>query len=407
MSAPDPRTGGQPLSNSSRDAVEAVTWQVRVAAAWTWRLLIIGGGLYIFVRILGRVELVALSLVLALFLTAVLHPLERQLHRVLRGPKSLSAALALLIGIAALVGVGWFVGWQIGRHSAELGDQITSFVNKTKHWLQTGPLHLKSSDLDKLTSKITDTIKSHQGQLISGAIATLRTAGEVLASILLILLSTFFLLRDGDEIWSWVLHLFPRAAHERLDLAGRVGWGSFGGYMRGQLLIALFHGISITIVLVILRIPLAPALGVLIFLGSFIPLIGLTVAGSLCVAIALLEHGPTSAIIVGAAIIILLQLEAHLLQPIIMSRSVDVHPLAIAVSVITATTLAGIPGALVAVPLVAFLNSTVRALRVSNSVSEQMAEEVGEAPADAEAARDTAADPPGRRQPDPPRRQPD
>lgn len=351
------------LSDTRRDAVEAVTWQVRVAAAWTWRLLVVGLGVYVFVRILGRVELVALSFVLALFLTAVLHPIEKGLRRVLPGPKSLPAALALLAGVAALVGIGWFVVWQISTHSSELGDQITSFVDKTRNWLRTGPLHLKSSDIDKISTNITNTIKSHQGQILSGAIATVRTAAEVFGAILLILLSTFFLLRDGDQVWGWVLRLFPERAQVRLDAAGRSGWGAFGGYMRGQLLIAMFHGVTIMILLFVLRVPLAAALGVLIFLGSFIPLVGLTITGALCVAVALLEHGVTAGIVVAVSIIVLVQIEAHLLQPVIMSRSVDVHPLAIALSVVTGTLIAGIPGALVAVPLIAFLNSTVHALR--------------------------------------------
>jgi predicted PurR-regulated permease PerM len=237
-------------------------------------------------------------------------------------------------------------------------------VERTKNWLRTGPLHVKSTDLDKLSTNITNTIKSHQGQLISGAIATVRTVVEGLGALLLILLTTFFLLRDGSEVWNWVVRLFPARAHRRLDLAGRAGWGTFGGYMRGQLLIALFHGISIFFLLLILRIPLAAALSVLIFLGSFVPLIGLTVTGALCVAVAALEHGAGAAIVVAVSIVVLVQLEAHLLQPVIMSRSVNVHPLAIALSVLTGTILAGIPGALIAVPLVAFLNTTIRALRL-------------------------------------------
>jgi predicted PurR-regulated permease PerM len=362
---PEPTT--PVLSNSARDANEAVTWGVRVAAAWTWRLLVVVVGLYAFTRIFLRVELVAFSFILALFLTAVLHPLQRTLEK-LPGPKSLSSALALLIGVAAIVGIGWFVSWQISSHSQQLGDQITNFVNKTREWLQTGPLHLKSSDLNKLTKNITDTIKQHQSALISGAIATLRTVAEALGALLLILLSTFFLLRDGEEIWGWTLRLFPQAAHDRMNLAGRAGWRTLGGYMRGQVIIALFHGISVTIILFALRVPLAAALGVLIFLGSFIPLVGLTVTGALCTAVALLEHGVTAAIVVAASIIVLVQLEAHLLQPVIMSRSVEVHPLAIALSVITGTVVAGIVGALLAVPLVAFLNATIHALRDTPAV---------------------------------------
>ncbi|HZZ96405.1 MAG TPA: AI-2E family transporter [Jatrophihabitantaceae bacterium] len=362
---PEPTT--PVLSNSARDANEAVTWGVRVAAAWTWRLLAVVVGLYVLTRVFLRVELVAFSFVLALFLTAVLHPLERALEK-LPVPKSLASAMALLLGVAAIVGIGWFVSWQISTHWQELGDQVTNFVNKARDWLQTGPLHLKSSDLDKLTKNITNTIKQHQSALISGAIATLRTVAEALGALLLILLSTFFLLRDGEEIWGWTVRLFPKAAHEKMNVAGRAGWRTLGGYMRGQVIIALFHGISVMIILFVLRVPLAAALGVLIFLGSFIPLVGLTVTGALCTAVALLEHGVTAAIVVAASIIVLVQLEAHLLQPVIMSRSVEVHPLAIALSVITGTILAGIVGALLAVPLVAFLNATIHAMRDTPAV---------------------------------------
>lgn len=358
----EPRRRPAPGPGSRRDAVETVTWPVRIAAAWTWRLLIIGLGLLVLGRIFQRVELVAVSFVLALFFTAVLHPLELLLRRI-PGPRSLSAALALLIGLAVLVGIGWFVTWQITTHATELGDQINNFVEKTRNWLRTGPLHLRSSDLDRIANTITNTITQHSSQLVSGAIKTVRTVVEIIGAILLILLSTFFLLRDGDRIWRWTLRLFPRAAQSRVDLAGRTGWHTFGGYMRGQVIIALFHGVSVMIVLFVLRVPLAAALGVLIFLGSFVPLLGLTVTGALAVAVALLEHGVTGAIAVAIAIVVLVQLEAHLLQPLVMSRSVSIHPLAVALSVVTGTILAGIVGALLAVPFVAFVNSTVHALR--------------------------------------------
>ncbi len=352
---------GQP---ERRDALDSVTWPVRVAAAWSWRLLVIGAGIYLLGLIFNRIELVAFSFILALFFTAVLRPLELWLRKI-PGPRSLSAALALLIGLLVLAGIAYFVTWQITTNSSQLGDQITKLVDQARDWLRTGPLHLNSADLDKIADNITNTIKKNQGSLISGAIETVRTVVEFLGASLLILLSTFFLLRDGEDIWRWTVRLFPRATHERLDHAGRVGWRTLGGYMRGQVLIALFHGVTVTILLFVLRVPLAAALGVLIFLGSFVPLIGLTVTGALCVAVALLEHGFTAAIVVAIAIVVLVQVEAHFLQPVIMSRSVEVHPLAIALSVLIGTILAGIVGALLAVPFVAFLNSTIHALRDS------------------------------------------
>jgi predicted PurR-regulated permease PerM len=386
--APAPTT--PPLSATDRDATEAVTWPVRVAAAWSWRLVVILAGAYVALRMLEKVSLVAFAIVLSLLIASVLHPVERWLRRILPGPRSLPAALTVLIGIVVIGGVGYFVAWQISSNAGQLGDQINAFVDKTRNWLQHGPLHLKQSDFDNLTKNITDTLQKHQGALISGAISTIQTLGEVGASLLLILLTTFFFLRDGEAIWRWVVSLFPREAHPRMDKAGHLGWHTLGGYMRGVVLIAAFHAVAITIVLLILRVPLAPALGVVIFLGSFIPLIGLIVAGSLCVAVTLIEHGVTSAIVVAILIIVLVQVESHVLQPTIMSRTVEVHPLAVAVSVLAGTAVAGIPGALIAVPLVAFCNTTIRALRAPNEAvdTEGFPVEVHEGPTDAHAEAD-------------------
>ena len=350
------------LSDTRHNAVEAVTWPVRVAAAWAWRLLLLGAAIYLIAKELDRVGLVVFPFIIALFLTAILHPLEVRLRR-LPGRKSLSALAALLVGVIFLAGLGYFVVWQISSHDKQLADQVTKVVNNAKHWLETGPLHVKSADLDKVTKNLSNTIQSHGGQLISGAITTVKAVTEFLAGLLLVLLTTFYLLRDGDKVWGFFVGMFPHAARPRLDYAGRAGWHTFGGYMRGQLIIALFHGTTITIVLLIFRVPLAAALGVLIFIGSFIPLIGLVVTGALAVAVALLEHGTTAAIAVAVAIVVLVQVEGHVLQPFILSRSVDVHPLAVVLSVIAGTTLRGIPGALIAVPLVAFLNTSFRSLQ--------------------------------------------
>lgn len=373
IEAPEPST--PPLSDGGRSASEGVPWGFRIAAEWSWRLVVLAAAGYVVLLGVEKVSLVAFAVIISLFLTAVLHPLEQRLRRVLPGPKSIPALIALLIGLAVVGAIGWFVVWQISTHSSTLGDQVTAFVNKTKNWLRTGPLHLQQTDLDKLGNNITDAVKSHQGQLISGAIQTLRTLAEVAGAALLVILTTFFMLRDGAQIWRWVLGFVPRAARPAVDRAGHLGWRSFGGYMRGQVLIALFHGISVTIVLLVLRVPLAAPLGVLVFIGSFIPLLGLTVAGALCVAVALLEHGPPAAIAVAIAIIVLVQVEGHVLQPVIMSRTVSLHPLAVALSVFAGTAIAGIAGALVAVPFVAFVNTFVRGLHDPEEVA---AEERGD-----------------------------
>ncbi len=366
---------GPGIDPPKASAAEGVPWGVRIAAEWSWRLLVVVAAGYVALLGIAKLSLVVFALIISLFLTAILAPLERRLRRVLPGPKSLSALVALLVGVIAVGGVGWFVVWQISTHSAKLANQVTTFVDKTKDWLRTGPLHLQQTDLNKLVDNITSAVKSHQSELISGAIQTVRTLAEVAGATLLVILTTFFMLRDGDIMWRWVLGFFPRAAHAPVDRAARLGWRTFGGYMRGQVLIALFHGVSVTVVLLVVRVPLAAPLGVLIFIGSFIPLLGLTVTGALCVAVALLEHGVPAAIVVAIAIIVLVQVEGHVLQPVIMSRTVELHPLAVALSVFAGTAVAGVTGALVAVPFVAFVNTFVRALRRPDASEAEVAGE--------------------------------
>jgi putative heme transporter len=350
-----------PISMTSPTA-EAVTWPVRVASEWAGRLLIVALGGYILLRALERISLVAFAFVLGIFFTSVLHPLERRLRAKL-GKKSLSSAIVLLSGIIVFGLVGWFVYDQISSHSTELGDQINNVGVKVKNWLRGAPFHVRDADLDKWTTNLTGVLKTHQTQVLSSAIGTAQTVFEILGGTFLALISTFFLLRDGDQVWHWVLRLFPQAARKRMDVAGDRGWSTLGGYVRGQVTIAFIHAITIFFVLLILRVPLAAALAVIIFLGSFIPILGLTVSGALCIGVTLLEHGLTAGIVVAIAIIALVQLEGNLLQPLIMSRAVHIHPLAVALAVAAGTTLDGVVGALIAVPLAAFTNSFVRALR--------------------------------------------
>jgi len=363
--AADSEFGDQPVTvtvGGGSPEREAVSWSMRVASEWAGRAIVVALAGYLVIRIIERLFLLSSAIVLALFLSAVLQPLVARL-RAMGVQRSLAAGLVLVAGIIVFGLVGWFVGYQISSHASTLGDQIIQFINQTSDWLKTGPLHLHQADLDNAIANLQKVIREHQGQLLSGALQTAQTVLEFIGGLLLALLTTFFLLRDGEEIWSWVTRLFPKPAQRPVHAAGRNGWRTLGGYVRGLVTIAVIHAVTITIVLVILRVPLAPALGVLIFLGSFIPLLGLTISGAICVAITLLEHGLAAAVVVAIVIIVLLQVEGHLLQPLIMSRAVEIHPLAVALSVTAGTILGGIGGALVAVPFVAFTNSFVKSLK--------------------------------------------
>lgn len=333
---------------------------LQVAAAWTWRILLVAAGVYAVARAVAHVPIVTIPFVVALLLTAVLGPVMRRFERS-RVPHSLAAFLSLLLGIAVIGAISTFVVMQISGNAPRLGEQFTQSIDDGVRWLHEGPLHVSDDQVDAWATELNSTVSRNQGTLVSGAISTLGTLSEFVAGGLLLLLSTFFLLRDGELIWGWVLGLLPHDARARVDQVGRVGWHTLGGYMRGVTIIATLHATTIFVVLIVLKVPMAMALAVLIFLGSFVPMIGMTVTGAFCIVISLIEHGVGAAVVVAITIIVLVQLEAHLLQPLIMSRNVEVHPLGVALSVLAGTTLWGIPGALFAVPLVAFANATIRA----------------------------------------------
>lgn len=347
----------------------AVSGPVKVAAAWSWRLLVIAAAIYLIGHALQAVPVVTIPFVVALLLTSVLAPVRGFFHDQARLPHSLASFAALLVGIATIGVVATFVAMQVQGHAPELVRQFSQFLDDASVWLRNGPLHLSDRQVQNALDEAQATLTKNQDTLVSGVVSTARGLSEVIAGGLLMLLATFFLLRDGDKIWRWVLSLLPGLHRARVDQMGRVGWHTLAGYMRGVSIIALLHAVTVFLVLVALRVPMATALSVLIFVASFIPMIGMTVAGSFCVVVSLIEHGPAAALVVALTILALIQLEAHLLQPLIMSRNVEVHPLGVAMSVLVGTTIAGIPGALFSVPLVAFANAVMRARHLPLSES--------------------------------------
>lgn len=340
---------------------DAVPWSLRATAAWCWRILIIGATFYFASKLYKAVHLVLFCFVIGLLIAAVLRPLFVRLVRA-RFPRALAALTSVLLAVLVLAGVGYFVVDQISSNSSELANQLQRSVDQFTHWLTTGPLHLKQADLNSIRDKISASIKSNQSAIASSAVSTLQGVAEGLSGLLLVILTSFFLIKDGEKIWDWVISMLPYSARPRVAEAGARSWSTLGGYVRGQVMIALFHAVTITIALFIMRVPLAAPLGVVVFLASFIPLFGMIVAGAMCTVVALIERNVVIGIIVLALVVALVQVEGHVLQPLIMSRAVEIHPLAVALSVVAGTKLDGISGALLAVPLVAIANTAMRSL---------------------------------------------
>ena len=334
---------------------------LKEAAAWSWRILMVAALVYVAARALSHVPIVTIPFITSLLLAAVLTPVRRWLHAKGRIPHSIAAFIALLIGVTAIVAIFWFIVGQVRNNAPRMIEGFVSFVEQASVWLRDGPLQMNDEQVAGYADEISAFLTRNQESLVSGALSTLSTLTHLIGGFLLLLLTTFFLLRDGETIWSWTLSLLPRRSRRRLDQVGRAGWHTVGGFVRGQTVIAFLHASTIFVLLWVLHVPMALALSVLIFVASYVPILGMTVAGLFCVIVSLIEHGPGAALVVAIAILVLVQLEAHLLQPLIMAHHVEVHPLGVAIAVLAGTTIGGIAGALFAVPLVAFVNATIRA----------------------------------------------
>ncbi|MFF5178693.1 AI-2E family transporter [Micromonospora sp. NPDC000316] len=347
-------------STSSRDDAD-VPHGLRIAAAWCWRLIVIGVVAWALLRIVGTVKIVIIPLAIALLLSALLAPAVGWLLRA-RLPRSLATAVVLVGGLASVIGTLTLVVNEFIQGVPELSAKSSEGVRQIQNWLKTGPLHVSDGQLDRYIAEAQGWINDNTSKFTSGALSTAATLAEVLTGTLLVLFATFFFLRDGSRIWRFLVRLLPVAARWKVDDAGRASWQTLVAYVRATVLVAFIDAVGIGIFLVIFDIPFAFPLAALVFLGAFIPIVGAALSGVVAVLVALVDSGPVTALIILGVVIGVQQVEGHVLQPIIMGRAVAIHPLAVIIGIAAGVVLAGITGALVSVPLIAVLNTAVRRL---------------------------------------------
>ena len=362
------------VGSSHDDAVPPV---IHKAAAWAWRLLVILALAVALLWVIRRLELIVVPVALALMLTALMIPAVDFLDR--RGaPRGGAVALVLLTGIAIVGGLLTFVVSQFVTGLPGLVEQVTHSIETTRTWLIEGPAHLSKDQITNAGNSAIEAIRNNQAKLTSGALSTATTVTEIVTGALLVLFTLIFFLHGGRNIWQFVTKIFPTNVQERVRDAGRAGFQSLIGYVRATFLVALVDAVGIGTGLAIMGVPLALPLASLVFLGAFIPLVGAVIAGFLAVIVALLAKGFIYALFTLALIIAVQQLEGHVLQPLVMGRAVSIHPLAVVLAIAAGGVLAGIVGALLAVPTVAFLNSAVRVLLAREPEAELESQETDE-----------------------------
>jgi predicted PurR-regulated permease PerM len=360
-------------------ADESVTPLVRKTAAWAWRLLVILAAIVAVLWVVTKIEIIVVPVALATMLAALLLPVVDFLDR--RGaPRGGAVALVLLGGIAVVGGILTFVVSQFIEGAPALVEQVSASIKGVGDWLTNGPLHINQQQIDSARKSAIEALQNNQEKLTSGALSTAGTVTEIVTGALLVLFTLIFVLHGGRNIFAFITKVFPENSRERVRDAGRAGFRSLIGYVRATFLVALVDAVGIGTGLAIMGIPLALPLASLVFLGAFIPLVGAVIAGFLAVVVALIAKGWIFALITLGLIIAVQQLEGHVLQPLVMGRAVSIHPLAIVLAIAGGGVLAGVVGALLAVPTLAFVNSAMRVLLAKDPAAEEAEQEAQDGP---------------------------
>jgi predicted PurR-regulated permease PerM len=361
-----PPEGGRPhrlaersrrlMTGSARDTPPeaGVPNGLRTAAAYSWRFIVVIAGFYVLLYAAAYVAVVVVPVIVALLLAAMLQPGAAGL--VHRGwPRSLAAFTMLVVGLGVVAGIITLVIERFSAGFSDLAEQVSEGIGQVQTFVvRTFPI--TRGQLEDAVGQLQQTLVDNQDSIASGALTTAATVGEVITGFFLALFTLFFFLKDGRSIWLWMVGLFPRDSRAYIDEAARRAWRTLVSYVRATAAVALIDAIGIGIGLAVLGVPLVIPLAALVFLGAFIPILGSFLAGSVAVLVALVSKGPITALIALAVVVLVMQVEGHILQPLLLGRAVRVHPLAVVLSIAAGLLIAGIFGALIAVPIVACAN---------------------------------------------------
>ena len=338
-----------------------VPYALNTAAAWSWRLIVVVGAVWLVWQGLSKVSLLIISAMVAALLAALLSPAVYAMrkHGIRAGGATAIAELGMILGIAALLAL---TGQQLVRGFVSLTNNAIQGYQQLVDWLKSMGYELGADQLNQILNQIEQAVSNNPSTVLRSVSEVGSTAAEFATGVLITLFTLVFFLMEGERIWLFIVKLFPKQARDAVNGAGRAGWKSLGAYVRVQILVAAIDAVGIGVGAAILGVPLAIPLGVLVFLGSFIPVIGALISGAVAVLLALVALGPVQALIMIGIVLLVQQLESHILQPLIMGKAVSLHPLAVIFAVAGGSMIFGAAGALFAVPVLAVVNSVVRYL---------------------------------------------
>lgn len=373
---------------------------LHVIAAWSWRLLIILAALWLLVTVLVRLQLVTLSVFIALTLSTLAVPPARALES--RGfPRGLAAATVIGGALAALVGLGVLLAPAFAAQIGALRPTIGQGVDRALQALEASPLQLSQGDLDDLISQAQEQLSGSGSQIVSGIASGFAIAASTLAGLVLIFVLLFFFVKDGRQLADWVVDRTPSRGRDLVVATGVRAWQALGGYVRGTATVALIDAVGIGLGLLVIGVPLVLPLAILVFLGAFLPVIGAFIAGLIAVLVALADGGVVDAALTLLVVLAVQQLEGNVLQPVVMRRAVALHPVVVLVALTAGASLAGIIGAFLSLPIMAVLAAVGNEIRLRAEAGgpDEMSpvsgvrgpEPLGPEPHHAEAGADTGA----------------
>lgn len=367
VALPTPQAGAFPTTAPDGTHARQIPPALALATGLAWRGLLLAAALAVLLWVIAELSLLVIPMVIALILAALLSPAARLVGRIPHIPRGIATGLVVIGGLAVFGGILWGVVAAFLTGLPGLSTQLGQSFVALQDWLSTGPLGVDNQQLNAVTSGALSTLQRNQAELATNLLGAVGTAGEVATETLLTLFVLAFFIHDGGKIWRWLLSAVPQAARTRSDIAGRRAFASLVGYTRAIVVVAAVDALTAGVGLWLIGVPLAVPLATLIFFGAFIPTLGAVVTGIVAVLIALVTGGWVDALLVVALLVVVQNIEGYVLQPLLLGRSVKLHPLAVVLPIAGGLILAGIPGALLAVPLVTLADAGVRSInRVSD-----------------------------------------
>jgi predicted PurR-regulated permease PerM len=355
------------MSGSSSSRIPA--W-LETSAAISWRVLVLVAAAILTVVALAHLTVVVIPVIGALFVSAIFVPPARWLKG--HGWPPLAATWAVfLVALAGVVGLGLWLVPTVGEQFGPLGHTLADSLGSVRHWLVHGPLHLRGQEVDRYINEARDRLTGAAGsggligggRILQGAASGLRLVVHLLATLALTVVVSFFFVKDGHAMGEWFLNLLQPGTASRVQAIGTRAWTTLSGYVRGTAINGLVNGILMALGLVLLGVPLVPAIGVLTFFGGFFPIVGAFVSGAVAALVALVAKGPGTALLVVGLTVVIHHVEGYLVGPFVLGRALRLHPVVVLLALAAGGTVAGVLGAFIAVPVTAVTVAIVDELR--------------------------------------------